>query len=317
MAAVRRVVSFDGYCLLGLDPLSGMRSFLFSRHGLDGVAGRLAYNENVEADVNRYADLARADVPVGVLTTASRPETRSPRLHEILRPAGFASELRLALRSEGRLWGALVLFRDDCRRPFTEVEVGLTLEIAAPLRAAIRRYPVRATAGVPEPLPPGVVLLDSHNMIVSMTGEARAWMDDVRAGGLDEIDADDVLRVVYDVGQAAQAERQDGAKAPVCHVRTTSGRWLAVYGSRVNAGPAVVAVTLQPAALRQVLPAAAAWIGLTRRETQVLQLVAQGLPAKLIARRLQLSVFTINDHLQAAYRKAGVSSRDELLARLS
>lgn len=102
MAAVHDVVPFDGYCLLGLDPESGMRSFLFSRQGLDGVADRLAYNETVEADVNRYADLATAAVPVGVLSATGARQPASPRLHEILRPAGFTSELRLALRGEGR-----------------------------------------------------------------------------------------------------------------------------------------------------------------------------------------------------------------------
>ena len=74
MATVGGAVPHDGYCLLGLDPTSGLRSFLFSRNGLDGVADRLTYNENVESDVNRYADLALAEVPVGILSTATRAD---------------------------------------------------------------------------------------------------------------------------------------------------------------------------------------------------------------------------------------------------
>ena len=49
----------------------------------------------------------------------------------------------------------------------------------------------------------------------------------------------------------------------------------------------------------------------------MLQLLALGLPAKHICRQLQLSVLTVNGHLGAIYRKAGVSGREELLARLS
>lgn len=322
MSAVRDVVPFDGYCLLGLDPCSGLRSFLFSRHGLDGVADRLAYNEAVQADLHRYADLARAEVPVGVLSATGRAAPNSPRLHEILRPAGFHSELRLALRGEGRLWGALVLFRADPRRPFTDADAALTLDLAGPLRGAVRRYPVRVTPAVPDPLPPGVVLLDRDNKVVSITEEARAWLDDIRAGGLDEVDAEDVLRVVYDVGLAARAVGGHGRAttteaAPVCHVRTTSGRWLLVQGERLGPSSEAVVVILQPAALRQLLPAAAAWFGLTRRETEVLRLIALGLPAKQMARHMQLSVHTVNDHLRAIYRKASVRGRDELLARLT
>ncbi len=39
--------------------------------------------------------------------------------------------------------------------------------------------------------------------------------------------------------------------------------------------------------------------------------------AKHMGRRLELSVLTINDHLRSAYRKAAVSGREELLARLT
>jgi DNA-binding CsgD family transcriptional regulator len=75
-----------------------------------------------------------------------------------------------------------------------------------------------------------------------------------------------------------------------------------------------VTVVIQPADLRQSLPALGAWCGLTSRESQVVELVARGFPSKQVARRLGLSVYTANDHLCAAYRKAGVSGRDELLA---
>src|SRR5690349_17480299 len=120
MAAVGKVIGFDGYCLLALDPVTGLRSSMFSRNGLDGVAAQLAHNETMERDANRYVDLAAARRPVGVLSASDRHGRRSPRLHDIIRPAGFSSELRLALRSRNRLWGALVLFRAG--RAFTEAE---------------------------------------------------------------------------------------------------------------------------------------------------------------------------------------------------
>lgn len=318
MGAIRRVVPFDGYCLIGLDPCTGMRSFMFSRNGLDGVAGRLAYNEAVEHDVNRYLDLARAEVPVGVLATTVHSRVPSPRLHEILRPAGFSSELRLALRGSGRVWGALVLFRGDRRRAFSDRDVAATLALAVPLTAAVRRYPVRRTNQPLEPLPPGVVLLDDGNAVAGSSEEARAWLDDIRAGGLDEIEPDDVLRVVFDVGLATR-EAGSGASAltPQCRIRTNSGRWLLVHGVRTNDGTGTVAVVLQAAAPFQLLSAVAAWLGLSPRETQIIQLVSRGMPAGNMARFLKLSVLTVNDHLAAIYRKAGVSGRQELLAGLN
>jgi DNA-binding NarL/FixJ family response regulator len=51
---------------------------------------------------------------------------------------------------------------------------------------------------------------------------------------------------------------------------------------------------------------------LTRREREVSMLAAQGLPSKDIAEKLFLSVRTVENHLQRAYEKLGVSSRDGL-----
>jgi DNA-binding CsgD family transcriptional regulator len=51
---------------------------------------------------------------------------------------------------------------------------------------------------------------------------------------------------------------------------------------------------------------------LTKREREVALLASQGLPSKDIAEKLFLSVRTVENHLQRAYEKLGVSGRDEL-----
>jgi DNA-binding CsgD family transcriptional regulator len=313
MATIRRVIGFDGYCLLGLDPATGLRSSMFSRHGLDGVADRLAYNEKVEVDVNKYVELAAAPRPVGQLGGRRSSRPHSPRYEQIIRPAGFSSELRLVLRGQGRLWGALVLFRDTGGRPFDEGDADAALAIAEPLTRAVRSYPVRPVAARRRPLAPGVVTLDAGNRVTSMSPHARDWLDDFRAGGDDEVELEDAMRVVHDVGLAARTGRDEAS----CLVRTTSGRWLLVHGEPVEPDSPTIAVVLAPAALGDVLRAASAWFGLTRREEQVAGLVAQGLSARRMARALNLSPLTVNDHLGVIYRKAGVSGRDELVARLT
>lgn len=49
--------------------------------------------------------------------------------------------------------------------------------------------------------------------------------------------------------------------------------------------------------------------GLTQRETEVIRLLARGLPTKQIARALGISVKTADNHIQNAYSKIGVSTR--------
>ncbi len=57
--------------------------------------------------------------------------------------------------------------------------------------------------------------------------------------------------------------------------------------------------------------------GLSEREREVLALVAEGLPNKMIARRLEISEKTVKAHLTSIFRALGVTDRTPaaLLAR--
>lgn len=54
---------------------------------------------------------------------------------------------------------------------------------------------------------------------------------------------------------------------------------------------------------------------LTRRQRDIIGLVMLGLSDRKIAKALDLSGFTIRNHLSTIYAKAGVHSRAELLAK--
>ncbi|EPH40393.1 putative transcriptional regulatory protein UhpA [Streptomyces aurantiacus JA 4570] len=75
-------------------------------------------------------------------------------------------------------------------------------------------------------------------------------------------------------------------------------------------------VTLQPAPAADLLPALARWYGISRRERMVVEHALEGRAVKQIARSMDLSPHTVNDHFKAVYRKTGVTSREELIACL-
>ena len=58
-------------------------------------------------------------------------------------------------------------------------------------------------------------------------------------------------------------------------------------------------------------------LGLTPRQLDVLRLLVQGQPNKLICRSLQLSESTVKTHLAAVFRRLGVNSRTQALAAVS
>jgi DNA-binding NarL/FixJ family response regulator len=58
-------------------------------------------------------------------------------------------------------------------------------------------------------------------------------------------------------------------------------------------------------------------VGLTPRQAEVMGLLLKGLPNKLIARELNLSVETVKDHVAAVLRALGVSSRTQAVLAVS
>jgi DNA-binding NarL/FixJ family response regulator len=79
-------------------------------------------------------------------------------------------------------------------------------------------------------------------------------------------------------------------------------------------GEVVFAPSVMPHVLRLLRPSAPAGETLTARETEVLQLLAEGLPTDEMAARLYLSVNTVRNHVHSVLRKLGVHSRLEAVA---
>ena len=70
---------------------------------------------------------------------------------------------------------------------------------------------------------------------------------------------------------------------------------------------------LDPRAARELLSARAPFAGpqLSDREEEVLELLSQGLPNKLIARRLEISERTVKGHLTHIFERIGVTDRTQ------
>ena len=58
-------------------------------------------------------------------------------------------------------------------------------------------------------------------------------------------------------------------------------------------------------------------LGLSRRQADVLAYLLQGMPNKIIAREMHLSIDTIKDHVAAVLRALGVSSRTQAVLAIS
>lgn len=156
---------------------------------------------------------------------------------------------------------------------------------------------------------PDVVLMDmqlADGTGVQATTEVLAVSPSSRVLVLSASDErDDVLEAVkagaagYLVKSASKSELSDAVRA------TAAGR--AVFT------PSLAGLVLgEYRRIAQSPDAGPTHPSLTERETEVLRFVAKGLSAKQIAEKLSLSHRTVENHVQATFRKLQVANRVEL-----
>ena len=312
--ALQRLVGFDGSCWHTIDP----RTTLITGHRTQDLPDPehgfplLCANEYLMPDLNKFADLARGPRRAAVLSQAAggHPE-KSLRYREFLRPNGLDGELRAAFTDGTSCWGSLILVRAP-GRDFDPADAELLGALARPIARAMRRS-LLVDAIRRDPLrSPGLVVVGPAGQVETMTGPARHWLRLLAepAGVADEAWLPPAVHAVV-----ATVRRTAGTVRLAAH--TASGSWVELHGAVAEGGSSGrVAVILAAAADDLRVPNVLAAAGLTPREQQVVALVTDGLATKQIAGRLQLSAYTVQDHLRAVFEKLGVHSKQELAAQV-
>ncbi len=204
---------------------------------------------------------------------------------------GFASELGLARAWTAAVAGELSRARDHARETAEAARgrsqhayelqaLHVLTRLGEPDAAAIRRLSVDGP------------------FAVAALAYAEARTADALLEAAQILASQDRLLEAAEAGQrAAAALREEGRNATPA--TTKAAAWLAkCEGARPP--------TLVDTATAELTP----------REREIALLAAQGRSSREIADRLVLSVRTVDNHLQSAYRKLGVSGRGELTAAL-
>jgi len=137
-------------------------------------------------------------------------------------------------------------------------------------------------------IPSCAFVVSASGVVREANASGRAWL------------AEDAAR--HGVVRAAAQGRGDPTQFTVTHVNGggNGAQRLLVHRGRNDAGP-------------RVAVAAARW-GFTRRQTELLALLVDGLSNRVIAATLAISERTVETHLTAMFEKAQVEGRAELVA---
>ncbi|HZV50398.1 MAG TPA: LuxR C-terminal-related transcriptional regulator [Candidatus Dormibacteraeota bacterium] len=317
---LRTIVPFDASFWSATDPLTTM-AVTPTRvdEPLAGQCERYWEREFLIEDVNHFHDLARAPSPVASLyrATGGSPE-RSLRYRETRDMLGYGDELRAVLRSGSRVWGIASLWRAEGRPAFSLAEEKLMAELSGALAEVLRRTALLAPRErYDPPEAPGVLVFDARGALESLNDQADAWMQELESSAESDITVATQLLTVAARARAISAGRERGVSR--ARVRGRSGRWVVVHGFGLRGADGdagKVVVVIEPAKASEVAPIIVEAYGLTPREQQITQMLAQGHATEEIATRLFLSPHTVRDYLKQVFLKVGVASRGELVAKI-
>lgn len=212
-------------------------------------------------------------------------------------------------------WGFVDLWR--ARGSFADREREQVGALFEPVVAALRASLVPtfdAGAGKP-PVPdaggPVVVLVGDDLALRSATPATDAHL---RALLPTDEAREPVPAAVYNVAARFLATEAGvgGGRPPTARVHVGGGRWLAMRAARLDAG--TIAVTLEPSSPAERTALYSRVAGLTAREAELLGHLVDGSDTRELARRLDVSEHTVQDHLKAIFAKTGTRSRRRVVA---
>jgi DNA-binding CsgD family transcriptional regulator len=312
LAVIRQVVPFDVGSIATVDPATVLWTSCVV-DGLERDPRREAFmfeNEYRQDDLLKISTLAQGPDLAQRLSAIEPSERERSIRYQVIRQYGAGDELRCALVDAGNCWGSFEIYRAEGNPSFTDSDCRLLTSLSRPMARLVRLALLRQAAAAPEAVdePPAVVMLGDDFEIAAMSPASQRWLDELDgATGTPPVIRSLALRLVA------------GEREAVSMVAPRSaGGWLRLHAtSLVDAtGARTVSVVLEPVKPAVLPVAVAGAYGFTPRETEVITWMARGLSAKEIGGRLGISPYTVNDHAKSIFQKAGVQSRQQLIAAL-
>jgi DNA-binding NarL/FixJ family response regulator len=188
------------------------------------------------------------------------------------------------------------------------------------LRAHGRAIAVRASVHTSEELLKKVAEHEPEVTVISSTlqGDAQAGLKALRKLRASGMMTRPVMLVDCSDAQSVTDVFSAGAKGVVCRdepFEVLCKCILRVRAGQVWASSQELQWILKSLAAREPVHVVNA-LGvplLTERESQIVQLVVEGVPNKEIASKLAVSAHTVKNHLYRIYEKLGISNRSELI----
>ena len=316
IADLRRVIGFDRWCWPLADPETLLPSSGIAEHDFGpGVPRMLELEYSGDNFAAKHVVARRVNAAGGLSVETGGDLSRSARWEEVMRPVGIGDVATAACRDALGCWGWIEAYRDSDDSPFDEDDLDLLDKVGTSLASALRRSAMGTTEGpIIGPAPPGMIVLDRDLRPVSWTRGARTWIDALPSASL-FARWSMLPSAVYPAATLARSGSERVQARALVHAE--DGRWVMIEAACLEGErDGEIAVNLRSATPTETFSLLCRVYALSGREREVVALLVGGLDTQAVALRLFISPHTVQDHLKSVFRKVGIHSRRELLAKL-
>jgi DNA-binding CsgD family transcriptional regulator len=318
LETIRGAVPFDAFAWLLTDPVTTVGSSPMADVPCLPELPRLILLKYV-TPVSRWTLPDRPAV-LSLVNATQGDLTRSLIWRELLADYDVVDVASLVFVDRFGCWGFLDLWRRAPALPFSARELIELRQVSATVTAALRRSQagtfLRPSGDTPVSPGPAVIMLSPELEVRAATPDTdRILRLLVPPSG----DATPVPAAAYNVGaQLLANEAGVDAHPPMARVHFHAERWLTLRAARivgVGDGAQDIAVTLEQISPAERIELFVRAVGLSARESELVQLLGSGISTREAADEMLLSTHTVGDHLKSVFAKTECRSRGELLAR--
>jgi DNA-binding CsgD family transcriptional regulator len=317
VADLQRVIGFDRWCWPLADPETLLPASGLAQHDyVPAVPRALELECSTDSFAAKHVLARRPNGAASMSGETGGDLARSSRWDEVMRPVGIGDIAAAACRDALGCWGWIEAYRDHADHPFEDDDLALLESVGPALGSALRRTMYHdGPSPASDPTGPGIIVLDGSLTPFSWTAAARSWIDAFPGAPILA-----ALGMLPSVIYPAAVTARTGSSVAGAHalVQTVDRRWVMIEAAPLegDAGEQIV-VTLRAATAAETFGRLCRAYALTDWEREVVAALVAGLDTRAITQRLFISRYTVQDHLKAVFRKTGVRSRRELLARFS
>ncbi|RCW73247.1 helix-turn-helix transcriptional regulator [Saliterribacillus persicus] len=300
------ICSFDASCIRTVDPNNLLTTGALTDEVIEKIHPQLFVNEYLDQDIHSQYELASSSIPIKVLSHSTNSE-KSKRLQEILFPAGFKSEMRMAFVTGGQCYGFASLYRRDLA--FNSNDVNKIRKQVKEIASIIRKHVLRVTnKAKPFTIQP-MLIMSSSFTILYQNQQAKSWLHQLSKQ--EDLLIDQIPRSIRAIFFQVLKNRKNHSNTIMID---SEGELYALEAALLTDHEDEMVIVIKKGPITNgdwfsYLIKCYQW---TAKESEIIRYIIKGDTTNEIADQLSISPYTVQDHLKSIFLKTNINSRSKL-----